>query len=81
MAAWTCRSCARYINNEIPHLSRLMLSSLEELFKNSEVMIVGNKTSEFADALKAYANPEHTIIDLVGQRPRPSNVNYQGICW
>jgi GDP-mannose 6-dehydrogenase len=73
----------RYIDNEIPHLSRLMVPSLAELFKSSEVLVVGNKSPEFGDALNAHTTAQHVVIDLVriGQKPTLSNLNYQGICW
>jgi GDP-mannose 6-dehydrogenase len=73
----------RYIDNEIPHLSRLMVPSLPELIENAEVLIVGNKSPEFGDALNAHATAHHVVIDLVriGQKSTLSNLNYQGICW
>jgi GDP-mannose 6-dehydrogenase len=73
----------RYIDNEIPHLSRLMVPSLSELIENAEVLIVGNKSPEFGDALNAHATAQHVVIDLVriGQKSTLSNLNYQGICW
>jgi GDP-mannose 6-dehydrogenase len=72
----------RYITHEIPHLSRLMVSSLQELFDSSEVVVVGNKSDEFAKAIGSFGTKSHTVIDLVRihQDPLP-HVNYQGICW
>ena len=72
----------RYIEHEIPHLARLMVSSLEELFQKTEVIVVGNKAPEFAEALQVYANDKFTIIDLARIIPNsPPPINYQGICW
>lgn len=74
----------RYIEHEIPHLSRLLMGSLEDLFREVEVIIVGNKTSEFADALQSYGTKEHTVIDLVRISKDDFTLhraNYQGICW
>jgi GDP-mannose 6-dehydrogenase len=73
----------RYIEREIPHLSRLMVGSLEHLFQTSEVVIVGNKTTEFRDALQTFATKKHLVIDLariaLGVSLTPGD--YQGICW
>jgi GDP-mannose 6-dehydrogenase len=73
----------RYIEREIPHLARLMVPSLQELFEQTQVIVIGNKTPEFAAALQAYVTPEHMIIDLVrisDEVVMPPG-HYQGICW
>lgn len=73
----------RYIDQEIPHLARLMVSSLAELFQTTQLIVIGNKTSEFADAIGRYATPAHTIIDLVRITDDivTSAGTYQGIGW
>jgi GDP-mannose 6-dehydrogenase len=73
----------RYINHEIPHLSRLMVPSLAELIENAEVLVVGNKSSEFGEALSDHATAQQIVIELVriSEEPALSNLNYQGICW
>jgi GDP-mannose 6-dehydrogenase len=73
----------RYISHEIPHLSRLMVASLAELIESAEVLIVGNHSPSFGDALSSHATEQHLVIDLVriAEKPALSNVNYQGICW
>ncbi|PYV44923.1 MAG: GDP-mannose dehydrogenase [Acidobacteria bacterium] len=72
----------RYIEHEIPHLSRLMVSSLEELFQRTEVIVVGNRAPEFAEALQRYTSDQFTVIDLariIHNSAQPAN--YHGICW
>lgn len=72
----------RYVENEIPHLSRLMETSLEEVFRKAELIIIGHKTPEFAEALLAYATERHTIIDLARIcNDVPPHLNYHGIAW
>jgi GDP-mannose 6-dehydrogenase len=72
----------RYIEHEIPHLSRLMVSSLEDLFQRTEVIVVGNRAPEFAEALQRYATDKFTIIDLARIIPNSAQpANYHGICW
>lgn len=55
-----------------------MVSSLEDLFAKSEVIVVGNRTEEFAKAVQAYGTKEHTVIDLVRitQASALPHVNY-----
>lgn len=72
-----------YINKQIPHLSSLLTESLDEVLAASDVIVVGNGSPEFADALRK-TRPEQLVIDLF----RVKNVSrdeiparYTGICW
>lgn len=71
-----------YIEREIPHVSRLMCASAEELIGGSDVIVVGNHDDEFARLL----NPlpaRKTVVDLVRiSGPAAQNDGqYYGICW
>ena len=52
-----------YINKQIPHLSSLLSDSLDEVMEQSEVIVVGNGSPEFAEALKK-TRPDQIVIDL-----------------
>ena len=72
-----------YINKQIPHLSSLLTESIDDLIGKSDVLVVGNGSPEFADALRK-TRPDQTVIDLfrvkgidAGQVP----AQYTGICW
>ncbi len=70
-----------YIENEIPHISRLMAESVEDILAHSEVVVVGNKADEF-NTIANKISEDTLIIDLVrifGKRT--SDASYQGICW
>jgi GDP-mannose 6-dehydrogenase len=71
-----------YIEKEIPHISSLMCGSVEELMAQSDVIVVSNKSPEFADAV-AKAGPRHAVIDLVRIVPHPPEGagEYYGLCW
>jgi GDP-mannose 6-dehydrogenase len=71
-----------YIEKEIPHISRLMATSMEELLADSDVLVVGNRDEGFRDALVS-ANSTQTIVDLVRiMEGTPSQAGgYYGICW
>jgi GDP-mannose 6-dehydrogenase len=70
-----------YILNIIPHISRIMVGSLEELLNHAEVIVIGNGAPEFRDALTRL-KPEQHVIDLVRVDPqRVSSDSYDGICW
>jgi GDP-mannose 6-dehydrogenase len=71
-----------YITTQIPHLSSLLCESIDDVLRNSDVIVVGNGAPEFADALKR-TRPEQLIVDLVRLKIDRSEIpgQYQGICW
>ncbi len=69
-----------YIEREIPHISQLMCSTIDEVLESSEVIIIGNKAEEFRQAA-AKLRTGTTLIDLVRLFDKTSDDTYQGICW
>jgi GDP-mannose 6-dehydrogenase len=69
-----------YIEREIPHISQLMCSTIDEVLESSEVIIIGNKAEEFRQA-EAKLGTGRTLIDLVRLFDKTSDDAYQGICW
>jgi GDP-mannose 6-dehydrogenase len=72
----------QYINEQIPHLSQHLCESLDELIDQSEVIVVGNASAEFSEAITR-CRPEQIVIDLVRIPHDSSRVRarYDGICW
>ncbi|MCK5215196.1 MAG: nucleotide sugar dehydrogenase [Candidatus Omnitrophica bacterium] len=70
-----------YINDRIPHISSLMVDSLDDLLSDREVIIIGNKDEEFKRILKD-CRDDQIVYDLVrmGECDEGKD-NYQGICW
>jgi GDP-mannose 6-dehydrogenase len=70
-----------YIDRHIPHLSRLMVSSLNSLLDEADVIVVNNKEKEYVEALLETSSSAK-IIDMVrlpeSIRNRPG---YTGINW
>jgi GDP-mannose 6-dehydrogenase len=71
-----------YIEKQIPHLSSLLCDTIDEVLDGSDVIVIGNRSPEFGDAL-GRARPDHIVIDLVripvcGPDTR---ADYRGICW
>src|SRR3954453_13390045 len=50
-----------YINKQIPHLSSLLTESIDTVIEQSEVIVVGNGSPEFADALTR-TRPDQMVI-------------------
>lgn len=72
----------RYINEQIPHLSRHLCESIDEVIDGSEVIVIGNASTEFTEAVTR-CRPDQTVIDLVRLPLDFSRVqaHYDGICW
>jgi GDP-mannose 6-dehydrogenase len=70
-----------YIEREIPHISSLMHSELDEVIDSAEVIIIGKKEDEFHRLSKKLDNGR-VIIDLVRLlEVEESRTSYQGVCW
>src|SRR5262249_4304498 len=69
-----------YIEREIPHISRLLTSSLNEVIEASEVIVIAKAEEEFLD-LRSRINNGRTIIDLVGLPETEDAKSYKGLCW
>jgi GDP-mannose 6-dehydrogenase len=69
-----------YIEREIPHISQLMRSSVDEVIADSEVIVIGNKASEFR-SIEPQINEGRMVLDLVRIFDRTSDGTYEGICW
>jgi len=69
-----------YILNHIPHISRLMVDSVQEVTDFAETIVIGNSAKEFRsvpDALR----PGQVVVDFVRIADRESGDGYDGICW
>jgi GDP-mannose 6-dehydrogenase len=70
-----------YILNHIPHISQLMVNSIDELLTNSQTIVIGNKASEF-ECIFDKLRDDQIIVDLVRIRNEPpASKQYTGICW
>jgi GDP-mannose 6-dehydrogenase len=71
-----------YINEQIPHLSSLLRDSVDEVLRDSDVVVVGNAAPEFSDALTR-TRADQIVLDLVRVKtPREQiKADYRGICW
>jgi len=67
-----------YIEHHIPHLSNLMLNTIEEVVQKSEIVVISHQFKNIRELLDKY--PGKIFFDLArvieDQLP-----NYEGICW
>src|ERR1043165_9777402 len=71
-----------YIEQQIPHLSRHLCDSVDDVIARSEVIVIGNGAAEFAKAVER-CRPEQTVIGLVRIPIKFASLQakYDGICW
>jgi GDP-mannose 6-dehydrogenase len=70
-----------YILNKIPHLSRLLVATIDEVLAHARTIVIGNAASEFADVPRR-AGEGQTIIDFVRVSASRSIAGiYEGLCW
>jgi GDP-mannose 6-dehydrogenase len=70
-----------FLLTRIPHVSALMVESIDEVVDHADTIVIGNKDPDFARVLDEM-RPGQTVIDLVRiAKGRCSDDGYQGICW
>ena len=70
-----------YILNHIPHISRLMVPTMQEVLDHAGTIVIGNASEEFRDAPRLLGAGQ-SIVDLVRiSDTRSVEGIYDGICW
>ena len=73
----------KYIDDVIPHIGSLLSTSLTDVLKEAEVIVIGTRGLAL-EQLHSSLRPDHIVIDLVNlqRRSRPATSGeYEGICW
>jgi GDP-mannose 6-dehydrogenase len=70
-----------FILNHVPHISRLMAQSVEEVFEHSQTVVIGNKDRDF-EYVPEQLKDDQRLIDFarIGNQ-RSGDGKYDGICW
>jgi GDP-mannose 6-dehydrogenase len=69
-----------YILHRIPHISRLMVESIDDVLGFAETIVIGNGDKDFRD-VPGRLRDGQSVIDLVRVTDSVSNNKYDGICW
>jgi GDP-mannose 6-dehydrogenase len=71
-----------FILNRIPHISRLMVSTVDEVLQHAQTIVIGHKEKEFEEVLHLL-HPGQCVVDFVRISKNGNNLNgnYNGICW
>ena len=69
-----------YILNRIPHISRLMVQSLDEVLDFAQTIVIGNNAPEFRQVPQRLS-ADQVVVDLARVSDVVSGGGYDGICW
>jgi len=70
-----------YILNHIPHISRLMTQTIDDVLDHADTIVIGNAAPEFHDIPKRLKD-DQTVVDFVRiTDSRSVSGVYEGICW
>jgi GDP-mannose 6-dehydrogenase len=70
-----------YILNHIPHISRLMVQTIDEILAHASTIVIGNAAPEFVQVPKRMVDGQ-TLIDFVRICDSRSVAGvYEGLCW
>ena len=70
-----------YILNHIPHISNLMVSSIDEVLAHARTIVIGNGDQDF-ESVPASLKPGQVLVDLIRITSARSEAGkYDGICW
>ncbi len=70
-----------FVEKEIPHIGALLHATLEEVVRDSEVVVVGRDAREFHE-LRTLLRADHTVIELARSKNFEAGPwRHLGICW
>ena len=70
-----------FILNHLPHISQLMVESIDAVLDHAETIVVGNKDPDFATVPSRLRNGQ-CLVDFVRfTGSRSQDEKYEGICW
>jgi GDP-mannose 6-dehydrogenase len=70
-----------FILNHIPHISRLMVPSVEAVLEHAQTVVIGNKDPDFEDVPKQLRDDQRLVDFVRIGNQRSGNGKYDGICW
>ncbi len=70
-----------FILNVIPHISKIMVQTIDEVLEHAETVVIGNGSEEFKNILERISK-DQVVVDLVRISDKQSDgEQYDGICW
>jgi GDP-mannose 6-dehydrogenase len=70
-----------YLVQHVPHISRLLVPTIEEVLAHAETVVIGTPAAEFRDVPRRLGLRQ-TLVDLVRVSECRSVAGvYEGVCW
>lgn len=70
-----------YILNHIPHISKLMVASIDEVMAHAKTVVIGNGDKDF-EKVPEQLREDQVLVDLIRVTDARSQTDrYDGICW
>jgi GDP-mannose 6-dehydrogenase len=70
-----------FILNHIPHISRLMVNSIDAVLEHAQTIVIGNNDPDFKSALDHLRDGQRLVDFVRIASHRSENGKYDGICW
>ena len=70
-----------FILNRIPHISKLMVDSIDSVLNHGETIVIGNKDPEFQSVPERLHDGQRLVDFVRITNLRSDNNKYEGICW
>jgi GDP-mannose 6-dehydrogenase len=71
-----------YLLTHLPHISDLIMDTIDEVVEHADTVVIGNDSSEFREVVTARTDGSVAIVDVVRiAEDRQSGGFYHGICW
>jgi GDP-mannose 6-dehydrogenase len=70
-----------FILNRIPHISRLMVDSIDEVLDHAQTIVVGNSDPAFKEVVSRLRDDQRLVDFVRITSQRSGNGKYDGICW
>jgi len=69
-----------FILGRISHISKLMVSEIDDVLNFAEVIVIGNAAEEFRNVPSVVKNNQ-IVVDLAGISTERRGAYYDGVCW
>jgi GDP-mannose 6-dehydrogenase len=71
-----------FIERHLPHIGQLLREDIQEVIRESDVLVVGLATPQIIQALEILAEERHVVIDLARIPDRSAlKARYAALCW
>ena len=78
---WLMGANRAFVETRIPHISRLMVDSVDDVLDHADTVVIGNNAPEFRD-VPGRLNDHQRLVDLVRVADGSDlGERYLGICW